>query len=50
MTETYRAYSPNGTRIIGTLEEIQGCAYAEFYTLGEDGKPSPEYQGETKVY
>ena len=50
MTTPYHAYAPNGKRIIGTLEEIQGCAYAEFYTLGEDGKPSPEYQGETKVY
>lgn len=50
MTTKYRAFTPNGERIIGTLEEVQGCAYAEFYTLEANGQFYPEYEGETKFY
>lgn len=50
MTTKYRACGPSGKRIIGTLEQIQGCAFAEFHELDDDGEIRPEYEGKTKIY
>lgn len=50
MTTLCNAYGPNGERIIGTLEELQGCAYAMVYEIDDDGRVIPTYQGDTEIY
>ena len=46
-----KAYAPNGERITGTLETLNGVALIhEDVTRQEDGKFTFQYAGETKVW
>ena len=44
-----KAYSPEGSPIVGTLELIPGMAMAEV-TRDDSGAINVEYEGETEVY
>ena len=46
------AFHPNGERIIGTLESLEGRANVNpgTFSRAEDGSLDFEYQGETEVY
>lgn len=47
---SYTAAAPDGTPIKGTLERIQGCAFAFTLTRDDNGTLLPDYYGETKIY
>src|SRR5258708_37122977 len=48
MKESMKALSPEGNRIIGTLDVVRGTARAEV-DLGATGTLNIEYMGETEV-
>src|SRR5256885_13081817 len=46
--ESMKAVSPEGNKIIGTLDVVRGTARADV-ALGSNGTLNIEYQGETEV-
>ena len=43
------AFAPNGKRVVGTLETLQGVANINGVTVDADGKLEVEYAGETTI-
>lgn len=50
MSNTYDAFAPDGTAIVGTLEVINGCADLVWFEKQDDGSMQPRYTGTTEVY
>lgn len=50
MSNTYDAFAPDGTAIVGTLEVINGCADLAWFEEQDDGSMKPSYTGSTDVY
>lgn len=47
--DSFELMSPDGSRIVGTLEHLQGTALADRY-YEKDGKILPIYVGDTEVH
>lgn len=45
-----RLKTPQGQYIIGTLEQLQGCAFASTFEVLPDGSLSPEHEYETEIW